>query len=130
MIGLSIVHAEFLRDNTKNVVLDTTTNLMWQDDITPEPMNWGSAITYCENLELGNFSDWRLPNKNELKSIVDRSSVVSPAISSVFQTVFDLGDYQSSTTSAVYTNQVWLVSFLDGKDSFGTKGNTYVRCVR
>ncbi|EJF06035.1 Protein of unknown function (DUF1566), partial [Thiovulum sp. ES] len=31
-------------------------------------MNWNSAVSYCENLELVGFSDWRLPNKNELET--------------------------------------------------------------
>ncbi|RKY52703.1 MAG: hypothetical protein DRP93_07690 [Candidatus Neomarinimicrobiota bacterium] len=32
-------------------------------------MNWSSAKDYCENLEYGNFSDWRLPTHQEFEKI-------------------------------------------------------------
>lgn len=133
MIGLSLVHAEFLRENTKNVVLDTTTNLMWQDDETLGK-NWATAITYCENLTLATFTDWRLPNKNELKSIVD-TSMFDPAISSVFQEIdkseSPFLEYWSSTTYAKDTDKAWYVDFNGGSDNFLDKvAQNKVRCVR
>jgi hypothetical protein len=58
------------RDGTKGVVTDPNTNLTWQDDNkTVEAKDWRSALKYCEALTLDEFSDWRLPNINELISI-------------------------------------------------------------
>lgn len=130
MIGLNLLHAEFLRDATKEVVQDTTTNLMWQDNATPVTMDWTTAITYCENLTLASFSDWRLPNKNELNSIIDRSKV-NPAISSVFQNRVS-SYYWSSTTYVGDTPKAFGVYFDDGgRDYINLKAFTYyVRCVR
>ena len=129
MIGLSLLHAEFLRDTTKEVVQDTTTNLMWQDDATPATMTWSDAINYCEALTLATFTDWRLPNQNELKSIVD-TSVVSPAMSLVFQNRVS-SDYWSSTTYAGVTTDAWAVYFNYGYGTLNGKTDTYyVRCVR
>ena len=129
MIGLSMVHAEFLRDATKEVVQDTSTNLMWQDDATPVIMNWTTALSYCEASTLATFTDWRLPNQNELKSIVD-TTVISPAISSVFQNRVS-SDYWSSTTDAGDTTSAWGVNFKRGYDGINGKTSTfYVRCVR
>ena len=129
MIGLSLLQAEFLRDTTKEVVQDTSTNLMWQDDATPATMNWSDAIDYCEASTLASFTDWRLPNDNELKSIVD-TSVVSPAMSSVFQNRVS-SNYWSSTTYAGDTTRAGLVYFYVGYDNIRNKtGTYYVRCVR
>ncbi|MBO4711859.1 DUF1566 domain-containing protein [bacterium] len=48
---------------------DTATDLTWSK--RPEGnMNWNAADSYCENLEEGGFDDWRLPNINELRSLI------------------------------------------------------------
>ena len=127
MIGLSLLQADYIRNDTKEVVLDTTTNLMWQDDTSPA-MNWTGAIGYCEALTLGGFSDWRLPNFNELYMIADRTTH-SPAISPVFTNVVS-SNYWSSTTYAASTINAWFVDFLNGNDAAFRKTNIYyVRCV-
>lgn len=31
---------------------------------------WSSALTYCANLEFGGFTDWYLPNVDELSNVL------------------------------------------------------------
>ena len=31
---------------------------------------WGGAFSYCDNLTEGGYSDWRLPNINELRTLI------------------------------------------------------------
>jgi len=131
MIGLSFLKADFIRDDIKEIVIDTSTNLMWEDDTNASTVtkNWSDAITYCENLNLGGYSDWHLPNKNELYMLADRSKY-NPAISDVFQNT-NSSDYWSSTTLASGTSDAWLVGFYDGYGDLRVKTNTlFVRCVR
>lgn len=76
-----------------DIVTDNLTKLQWQDNSdvndTTKQKNWADAITYCETLTLGSFNDWRLPNINELLSIVDKNKVAgSPAIRA-YMTVFE-----------------------------------------
>ncbi len=59
------------RDNGDNTVTDNATGFMWQQDDNGEGVNWDSALGYCEDLSLGDYTDWRLPNAKELQSIVD-----------------------------------------------------------
>ena len=52
------------------VVTDNVTGLMWQRTLDPSPYIWSAAKTYCENLELASYSDWRLPTRIELVSLI------------------------------------------------------------
>ena len=129
MIGLSVgLMADFTRDANTAIVTDSVTGLQWQDDTTPSK-SWQGAIDYCEALTLGGKSDWRLPNINELTSLVD-DTVYDPSISNVFQhTISNL--YWSSTTNAGGTSTAWIVYFGNGSQDSSTKTNSsYVRCVR
>ena len=125
-----VLSADFVR-NSDQTVTDTKTGLMWQDntDAKTVEINWQEAIDYCENLSLAGYSDWRLPNYNELESIVDYDRR-DPAIDPTFQNVVSNG-YWSSTTVASDTDNAWLVYFYYGLDYWDVKSYTlYVRCVR
>ncbi len=131
MVGLSLLQANYIRDDSKEVVLDTTTNLLWQDDnaVISLKYTWTNAITQCENLNLGGYDDWRLPSFNELYALIDKNTF-NPAMSSVFLNVQNTS-YWSSTTYARNITNAWDVYFNHGGDGVGLKTDTsYVRCVR
>ena len=132
MFGVvSVSKAEFIRDNTKEVVVDKSTNLMWQDDNDAKSIkkNWVEAINYCENLDFSGYSDWRLPNINELGSIVDYSKS-NPGISSEFSNVAS-DDYWSSSSYVIDSNNAFSVNFREAYDYMDDKSiSYYVRCVR
>ena len=86
-------------DNSDGTVTDTSTGLMWQQE-TADSMNWESAISYCEDLSLAGYDDWRLPNRNELQTLVDYSKY-STAIDTEFFPDTVSFYYWSSTTYAV-----------------------------
>ncbi len=134
-IGLSVLlMADFSR-SSDGVVADSATGLQWQDDSDAKTVTkkWTEAIAYCESLTLGGHNDWRLPNINELKSIVDASKV-NPAIADSFENV-DSDNYWSSTTNKGSADYAWFVNFYDGGyvnyDDGNYKDNIFhVRCVR
>ena len=132
LMTATLIYADFTRSN--GIVTDTKTGLQWQDDYSDnggsiKQTTWSGAIDYCENLMLGGYSDWRLPNIVELCSVADRLHY-NPAMNSVFQSI-TTGYYWSSTTLADYTGNAWIVNFYDGYSSNGNKtGTYYVRCVR
>jgi len=137
----------FIRDNTKEIVFDFVSGLMWQDDVAAattqkqwvttanyDAANYfntsgDTATTYCTNLSLGGYTDWRLPSKEELFGIV-KSTVSNPSISNIFQNTAS-SYYWSSTTLAYASYFAWYVYFYDGFQSNSNKSdNYYVRCVR
>ena len=128
-IGLSIsLFADFTRDDTTKIVVDNETGLQWQDNETVSK-SWQNAINYCEDLTLGNYDDWRLPNINELSSIVDDTKL-NPSLSSVFKS-FASNSYWSSTTYAGTSYYAWYVYFSYGYQYYYYKSHSYyVRCVR
>ena len=127
MIGLSLLQADFSK--TGDIVKDSVSGLEFQDDAVGSSMKWEAAISHCEALSLGGHSDWRLPNINELKTIVDRSKR-NPAIVDAF-THTSSNFCWSSTTYEGNKGNAWIVDFSNGNVSDNFKGNSdYVRCVR
>ncbi len=135
----------YSRDDSKEIVTDHITGLMWQDNESIEKpwvtqanydarnyfdTSGDTATIYCASLDLGDYTDWRLPTIKELESIIDYDRY-DPAISSVFVHVGS-DVYWSSTTAKRYHNNAWIVYFHTGlENGSGHKyGDQVVRCVR
>ncbi len=56
--------------NGNGTVTDQVTGLMWQQSDGGE-MTWPGAVTYCDQLTLGGYSDWQLPSGFNLFNLVD-----------------------------------------------------------
>ncbi|PIE66581.1 MAG: hypothetical protein CSA26_00225 [Desulfobacterales bacterium] len=125
-------------DNGDGTVTDMATGLMWvqasadtDDDGSPDRTSWQEALAWCQNLELAGYTDWRLPNINELSSIVDYAKS-APVINTTFFPDTRSADYWSATTYAGYTSHVWRVDFngYGGYSAYDKVYSYYVRCVR
>jgi len=153
------VDLSYTRDDTKEVVTDHITGLMWQDDAdantTTKPWltqtnydictgsngqtqdtskctdtSGDTAATYCADLTRGDYSDCRLPTIDELMYIADRSKRYPAIDTAYFQNVASRY-YWSSTTVVDYEYFAWNVSFYNGYDNWRNKSSSYyVRCVR
>ena len=121
-------------ENNDGTVTDQHTGLMWQQDTAKEQMTWEEALAYCENLSLAGYNDWRLPNRNELQSLVDKQPESGrAAINKAFPDTYPL-IYWTSTHDAApwWPANVWTVFFLDGRTTPDWKDSSqcYVRAVR
>jgi len=120
-------------DNGDGTVTDNLTRLVWlkNADCAEEPKVWDTALSYSNALYDGctdcfgtsgdcglsdgsSAGDWRLPNVNELHSLVMDSGQTDPALPPVhpFSDV-GWGLYWSST-SAHNTGKAWFVDLSDG----------------
>jgi hypothetical protein len=141
----------YSRDDTNGTVTDHVTGLMWQDNVEVykrwlseenylicredphtaacENTSGDTAMTYCEDLNLSGYSDWRLPNIKELQSIVDYHEE-KPALHDIFQ-YRRPGYFWSSNTVAGQEAYGWMVSFEYGDaNGYLKNGHLFIRCVR
>jgi|GEM_PF-1304373 len=118
-------------DEGDGTVSDADTNLMWQQQNDGTERTWQAALAYCEDLTLGGYEDWRLPNIRELKSILDYTHF-NPAIDMSYFPNTVSSSYWSSTTNVYLTDGAWSQRFDDGSGAYtnGKSGSCYVRCVR
>jgi hypothetical protein len=125
------LNGEVLRNDSNQVVFDTASKLMWQDnnDAIYYIYTWENAISYCENLNFSGATDWRVPNINELYTLVDFTKS-NPAINTKFINTIS-NKYWTSTSSKYATNNAWYINFTNGLSAYQIKStSTLVRCVR
>ena len=139
VVLVSFIWADRLSRDLNGIVTDKVTQLQWQDDYSDNggnifkllEANWEIGINYCEALNLDGIG-WRVPNINELYSIVDYETF-DPAINPVFVNTENY-TYLSSTTLLDWggLTSVQMLSFDAGDMSQGRKNKSwsYVRCVR
>jgi hypothetical protein len=131
-------------DNGNGTVTDSSTGLQWQkcsagqgtttgncSTGTASSHNWEGAITYCQNLTINGISGWRLPNINELRSIVDYTKSSSPLIdSTAFPNTLST-TYWSSTSNSEFFMKAYIIHFDLGWVEWADKSTgSSIRCVR
>ena len=114
--------------NSNVVVNDSVTGLMWQKTYVTGK-TWKEALKYCEDLTYAGKSDWRLPNKNELVTLVNYGKF-SPA--SNFPDIPSDAWFWASTTVPGEHYKAWRVYIANGsaRGLINKTGTSYVRCVR
>jgi hypothetical protein len=100
------------------VILDRLTGLRWQinADLTGKPVTWSEALSVVRGLGGG----WRLPNINELESLVD-CSTHSPALPEKHPFRNMQEGYWSSTTSMFEPDWAWALYLAKGAVGVGQK---------
>ena len=128
--GVQWGSSDDFNDNGDGTITDNDTGLMWQKEPAPGSYTWEQALSYCEDLELAAYTDWRLPTAKELQSIVDYSTVY-PAVDDTYFPETGSSIYWVSTSNADSPSSVWYVSFADGTIAgIGKMNPFYTRAVR
>jgi len=149
-------------NNSDGTVTDNNTGLMWEQTadkdgdgviLAVDKLSQDEAISYCENLTLASYSDWRLPDIKTIYSLMDftgrdpsGNDVLIPFIN---DDVFGFGygdtdageriiDAQWATTSNYVADATMMfgLNFADGRikgyelNFRGGDKTFYVQCVR
>jgi hypothetical protein len=93
------------------------------------------AAQFCRGLQIGGFSDWYLPSRDELaiiwRSLGPRRKNTPDLFREGGTEAFAPEWYWSSTEYAPYSFNAWVVVFYDGSQfSFSKNGGFGVRAVR
>lgn len=128
--------------NLNVTVTDLLTGLNWvrgaetptHGQCTGGMMTWQEALDYIACLNASGYhgcSDWRLPNRKELYSLIDHSNHSPPLPSGHDFMNVQLSYYWTSTTYAFDTSKAWIVGMQYGDVSPWDKtGVRYVWPVR
>jgi len=121
-------------DNGDGTVTDNLTGLVWLKNANCfATISWSDALSACNTLNSGEHDltdgsaegDWRLPNVNELHSLIDYGRY-NPALPSGHPfTGVQSGVYWTSTTYASSTDYAWYVELGYGRPWYNTKTNVF-----
>jgi hypothetical protein len=116
-------------DNGDGTITSSCCDLVWQKDVDDEQFTWAEAPTYCTGLALAG-GGWRLPNKDELLSLVtDAMPPIDPIFSGAPEASF-----WSSTPVRDFDTLAWTVGFYSESGGYSEGSDMdvtiRVRCVR
>ena len=115
-------------ENGWNVVADSTAQLMWHPDKVSK--NWQAALAHCQTLNADKYAghdDWRLPNKNELASLLNFDKTTTP-----YSDFPNISNSRLWTSSALPGNKNYahIVYFAEGVSYYSKSQALLVKCVR
>lgn len=125
-------------------VTDKRTQLMWAQcpvgqsgsscaSGSPSGLGWSGALAQVASANASSYlgySDWRLPNRNELASLVERRCR-APAINSAYFPNTAGASYWSNSPSVTSAGRAWYVDFVDGDVAIADlSGSRRLRLVR
>jgi len=129
MMALTLVANNF--EKSLNIVTDTTTNTMWQDNLesTQYLENVTMAKIYCESLILNGYTDWEMATIKKLQTIIDISNK-DFTIPKEFQYT-TATKYWSKSEYSLNKDSFWYVDFKTGIVNFDRSNKRHtVRCIR
>lgn len=110
----------------QDLVRDTSTGLVWSRSANPLgfPVSWADALSAVADMNRARFldcDDWRMPNRVELRSLIDHAQR-QPALPAghPFRDVF-LGWCWTSTTKAGQSAYAWNVHLEGGRMFYSRK---------
>ena len=119
----------------QDVIVDNLTGLMWtrNADLANGRVRWSEALNLVSNLDVEGYTDWRLPNVKELRSLIDywETHPDQYLYSQGFDNLLDnnqgsIYSYWTSTTeSGGSKTKAFIVGLGDGHVSLASKDDLF-----
>jgi len=90
----------FESDDKTGTIYDPLTGLMWSKTET-DALDWDAAAKACTNCRFGGFTDWRMPTRLELLTILDLERH-KPCLPPIFATA---GEYNWTATETPWSKK-------------------------
>ena len=120
----------YTTNNADGTATDTLRGLMWKKTVEASVMTWVQALAAAEASNFASYTDWRLPNLKELRSLVEECRVYPSINDTVFPGTTNSG-FWSGSPIANFPNMAWWVGFDGGGVGSASRTNSfYVRLVR
>lgn len=104
------------RANVTKPCEDPATGIIWSEIILTQ-MDWGNAKAYCDDFDEGGYTDWRLPNIDEMRTVIRNCSQMIPGgecpVSELNGNASGAGNYDSDERR--------LACSCSGSDDLGTE---------
>jgi len=71
--GKGNVDSNFVRDNKQGIVLDKKNRKFYYDAKVSPKLSWNEAMQYCKKMDYLNYTKWRVPTKEEMRSLFELS---------------------------------------------------------
>jgi len=115
--GVAEPSPRFTVDGTGDCITDNLTGLMWtrNANLPAAFQAWQQALDYANNLDLCGFSDWRLSNRKELRSLMNHNLADNAAtLNALGFSNVQASYYWSSSSFAGSADSAWEVNMNDG----------------
>jgi len=129
-------------NNSNGTVVDKKTGLMWKKCTEGQMGNnceinvalsytWSNSLEIAKNSTFANYTDWRLPNIKELKSLVAYDRYDPSINTDIFPYTLSKNYWSSSPYVYFHDDLSWSIFFMYGNDkSISRKNKQYIRLVR
>jgi len=125
--GIAWPAPRFSFDSSGNCITDQLTGLMWVRDlntVSTTAVSWENALTVANGGNWCGYTDWRIPNINELASIINygysspanwlmygSGDAANPACNGTCFVNVQAGGYWSSSSNTDSPTQAWHMNF-------------------
>lgn len=124
-VGREIPRPRFVHAG-QGTVRDEYTRLLWpaDADVSDFPLSWTESLQMIESFNREEYlgrSDWRMPDRRELRSLIDHEQRM-PALprNSPFSGIRESW-YWTGTSSAMFPDYAWYIHFAGGRMFWGRK---------
>ena len=132
LVFLSLLEAKMHRKSSIQVVIDNNTKLMWVDDMSAYKLSKTHEETtnYCKELIYAGYSNWRIPEIEEFKTIVYKKNTKN-YINYAFKYNVPDGYWAQQAHWRTFWFNADYMHFVSGTAYYdGRHKKKYVRCVR
>ena len=113
--GVAWPSQRFTVDGTGFCVTDNLTGLMWVGIPGGSTATWQNALNYANGLTFCGYTDWRLPNVNEMESLLNAGQDNTATwLNSQGFSLVQSSYYWTSSTNASNTTYAWIVGMVGG----------------